>query len=127
MNFPTSSLLYPKVICVRSFVPKEKNSACSAICQVDETKTKKKKKQRSQISDQRRNAQINKLVRKVLGDSELGGFPYLISHQSCPGDLNHCSNFVPDSLAHIGEHFLSNLADKSHLMPQFLEIPNVSY
>lgn len=31
-NLPTSSLLYPKVICVRSLVPKEKNSASFAIC-----------------------------------------------------------------------------------------------
>jgi hypothetical protein len=30
-NFATSSREYPKVICVRSFVPKEKNSVSAAI------------------------------------------------------------------------------------------------
>ena len=31
MNEPESSRLMPSVVCVRSFVPKEKNSASSAI------------------------------------------------------------------------------------------------
>jgi hypothetical protein len=56
---------------------------------------------------------------------ELSSAVYLICHESCPRNFYHSPNFVANGFPHTGENFVGNLADKSHLMAQFLAKSNV--